>query len=55
LVSLIMAPIVVRYSGISVASGVVVVILLALLWWAISRSKKAVPPMKDPVEVSARA
>jgi K(+)-stimulated pyrophosphate-energized sodium pump len=53
LVSLIMAPIVVRYSSLSVASVVVVVVLLALLWWAISRSKQAVPPITEPAEVAA--
>jgi K(+)-stimulated pyrophosphate-energized sodium pump len=55
LVSLIMAPIVVRYSGLSVASVVVVVVLLALLWWAISRSKRAVPPMTEPTEATTLA
>ena len=53
LVSLIMAPIIVRYSGLSVASVIVIILLLALLWWAISRSKRAVPPMSEPEEVAA--
>jgi len=55
LVSLIMAPIVVRYSGLSVATVIVIVILLALLWWAISRSKRAVAPLQDPEKATAQA
>jgi K(+)-stimulated pyrophosphate-energized sodium pump len=55
LVSLIMAPIIVRYNGLSVASVVVVVVLLALLWWAISRSKRTVPPLTEPIEATSQA
>ncbi|MCA9949603.1 MAG: sodium-translocating pyrophosphatase [Anaerolineales bacterium] len=40
LVSLIIAPIIVRYQGLSIGTAVVSVILLGLLWWAITRSKK---------------
>ena len=54
LVSLILAPIIVRYSGLSVASVVVIIVLLALLWWAISRSKRAVPPMAEPAELTTQ-
>lgn len=40
IVSLIIAPIIVQYQGLSLASGVVIVLLLALLWLAIVRSKR---------------
>ncbi len=40
LVSLIIAPIIVRYQGLSVGTAVVSITLLLLLWWAITRSKK---------------
>ncbi len=45
LVSLIIAPIVVRYSQMSVAVLVVIVLLVALLGWAISRSKRQSEPL----------
>lgn len=45
LVSLIIAPIVVRYSQMSVAVLVVTVLLVALLGWAISRSKRESEPL----------
>lgn len=45
LVSLIIAPIVVRYSQMSVAVLVVTVLLVALLGWAISRSKRQSEPL----------
>jgi K(+)-stimulated pyrophosphate-energized sodium pump len=43
LVSLIIAPIIVRYTGFNWVVVLVVVLLAALLWWAISRSKRQVP------------
>jgi K(+)-stimulated pyrophosphate-energized sodium pump len=55
LVSLIMAPIIVRYSSLNIVSAVIIVLLFALLWWAISRSKRTVPPLMDPAESAAQA
>ena len=55
LVSLIMAPIIVRYSSLNVVTVVIIILLFALIWWAISRSKRAVPPLKDPAETAAQA
>ncbi len=55
LVSLIMAPIIVRYNDLSWTSAIVILILLALLWWAISRSKRSVPPLADPAELTVNA
>ncbi len=40
LVSLIIAPIIVQYQELGVVSILVVVVLLALIWWAITRSKR---------------
>lgn len=40
LVSLIIAPIIVQYQGLSVVSIVIVLALLGLVWWAINRSKR---------------
>jgi K(+)-stimulated pyrophosphate-energized sodium pump len=40
LVSLIIAPIIVQYQGLGVVTIIVIVALLALIWWAISRSKR---------------
>ncbi|MEJ2747137.1 MAG: sodium-translocating pyrophosphatase [Anaerolineae bacterium] len=40
LVSLIIAPIIVQYRTMSLGTAVVIVALLALLWWAIVRSKR---------------
>lgn len=48
IVSLIIAPIIVRYQGISVTTVIIVLVLLALLWWAISRSKKDFTPIGAP-------
>ncbi len=42
LVSLIIAPIIVQYKGFSIGWIVVEILLLALLWWAITRSKRDV-------------
>jgi K(+)-stimulated pyrophosphate-energized sodium pump len=55
LVSLIMAPIIVRYSSLNVVTVLIVILLFALIWWAISRSKRPVPPLKDPAELTAQA
>jgi K(+)-stimulated pyrophosphate-energized sodium pump len=41
LVSLIVAPIIVRYAGITLVTGVIIVLLAALVWWAIHRSKRS--------------
>jgi K(+)-stimulated pyrophosphate-energized sodium pump len=43
LVSLIVAPIIVRYAGITLVTGVIIVLLAALVWWAIQRSKRSEP------------
>lgn len=40
LVSLIIAPIIVQYKTLSFGTAVIIVALLGLLWWAITRSKK---------------
>jgi K(+)-stimulated pyrophosphate-energized sodium pump len=40
LVSLIIAPIIVQYQGLSLISIVIIVLLLAVIWWAINRSKR---------------
>jgi K(+)-stimulated pyrophosphate-energized sodium pump len=55
LVSLIMAPIIVRYSSLNVVTVVIIILLFALIWWAISRSKRPVPPLADPSELTAQA
>jgi len=55
LVSLIIAPIIVRYSGFSWVTTVIVVLLGALLWWAISRSKRSVPSLAEPTEMTVGA
>ncbi|MDX1417113.1 MAG: sodium-translocating pyrophosphatase [Candidatus Promineifilaceae bacterium] len=54
LVSLIIAPIIVRYSGFNWTSVIVVILLAALLWWAIGRSKKSTPAIEDPAEAAVR-
>ncbi|GAB4266332.1 MAG: sodium-translocating pyrophosphatase [Candidatus Promineifilaceae bacterium] len=51
LVSLIIAPIIVQYKGISVGTAVIIVVLLVILGWAITRSKK----MADVLEQAAPA
>jgi K(+)-stimulated pyrophosphate-energized sodium pump len=55
LVSLIMAPIIVRYRGFNWIVVIVVILLAALLWWAISRSKKPVPSIEEPFKVAVDA
>jgi len=55
LVSLIIAPIIVRYSELSWIAVVVVVLLIALLWWAISRSKRTLPTTEIAAEVTVNA
>jgi K(+)-stimulated pyrophosphate-energized sodium pump len=47
LVALIIAPIVVTYKNIGIGGWVVVIILLALLTWAILQSKRPAPTIKD--------
>ncbi|MFN2136625.1 MAG: sodium-translocating pyrophosphatase, partial [Candidatus Promineifilaceae bacterium] len=41
LISLIMAPVIVRYHGFSIGWVIVIVFLVALLWWAIRQSKRS--------------
>lgn len=48
IISLIIAPIIVRYHGLSLGMVVVVGLLLAGLWWAISRSKREVEILEEP-------
>ena len=48
IVSLIIAPIIVRYQDINVATAVIIVLLLAGLWWAISRSKREAEVLEAP-------
>jgi K(+)-stimulated pyrophosphate-energized sodium pump len=48
LVSLILAPIIVQYKDFTLTTGLVIVILLALLWWAITRSKREAQPLPEP-------
>ncbi len=43
LVSLIIAPIIVQYKTLGLGTAVIIVALLALLWWAIVRSKREEP------------
>ncbi|MEZ4594720.1 MAG: hypothetical protein R3D55_26780, partial [Chloroflexota bacterium] len=40
IVSLILAPIIVQYDKMTLGTAVLIAIILALLWWAIVRSKK---------------
>ena len=49
IVSLIIAPIIVRYQDINVATAVLIVLMLAGLWWAISRSKRETEILEAPV------
>jgi K(+)-stimulated pyrophosphate-energized sodium pump len=49
LVSLIIAPILVKYSSMTIGLGVVVVIILSLIVWAILRSKRQAPELKESV------
>jgi K(+)-stimulated pyrophosphate-energized sodium pump len=49
LVSLIIAPILVKYSSMTIGLGVVVVIILSLIVWAILRSKRPAPELKESV------
>ncbi len=50
LVSLIMAPVIVKYSGSKVGPYLVAVVLLIAVGWAIMRSKKKAAPMEERVE-----
>lgn len=53
LVSLIIAPIIVQYKGFSIGWIIVEVVLLALLWWAITRSKRDAPPAVETESAAA--
>jgi K(+)-stimulated pyrophosphate-energized sodium pump len=53
LISLIIAPIIVQYEGISVGTAVIIVVLLALIGFAIARSKREAEPLALP-KVAAR-
>lgn len=55
LVSLILAPIIVQYQGISVVTAIVIILLLAALWWAIARSKREAEPLGSPAPVPSQA
>ncbi len=48
LVSLIIAPIIVQYKGITLGTGVTIVVLIALVWWAIGRSKHMINALEEP-------
>ena len=48
LVSLIIAPIVVRYNELNVFVVVIILALIGLLGWAITRSKRAAEPIAAP-------
>jgi K(+)-stimulated pyrophosphate-energized sodium pump len=55
IVSLIIAPIMVKYQGLSLGTGIVIILLLGLLWLAIVRSKREAKPLEEvaPVPVGA--
>lgn len=53
IVSLILAPIIVQYDELTVGTAVTVVILVAILWWAIVRSKKELVTETAQVQQSA--
>jgi predicted ABC-type exoprotein transport system permease subunit len=55
IVSLIIAPIMVQYQQITLVSGIVIILLLALLWWAIVRSKREAVAISDTSPVMAPA
>lgn len=48
IVSLIIAPIMVQYQGLSVGTAIVIVALIALVWFAITRSKREQEPIAEP-------
>ncbi len=48
LVSLILAPIIVQYKEFTLTTGIVILLLVALIWWAIVRSKRAAEPLAEP-------
>jgi K(+)-stimulated pyrophosphate-energized sodium pump len=52
LVSLLAAPIIVQYENARWQVVLVAVVLMALLWWAITRSKVAPEPLKTPQAVA---
>lgn len=53
LVSLIIAPIVVRYHGLTLGTAVFILLLLFALGWAIMRSKRVTNPLQEPAPVVA--
>ncbi len=53
LVSLIAAPVIVKYSSMSLGLVLVVVILVALIVWAILKSKRTPKPIMEPVSAEA--
>ncbi|NOZ28050.1 MAG: sodium-translocating pyrophosphatase [Chloroflexi bacterium] len=55
LVSVIIAPIIVQYKGLSVFTIIVIVALLAVLWWAISTSKREAEILSSPAPAAAPA
>ena len=55
LVSLIIAPIIVQYQELNVATGGAIVLMVALVWWAIQRSKREAAPLPEPEAVAAAA
>jgi len=52
LVSLIVAPIIVKYAGFSLVTVLIIVMLAALVWWAIARSKREEPEIVDVERVT---
>jgi K(+)-stimulated pyrophosphate-energized sodium pump len=52
LISLIIAPIIVQYEGISAGTAVIIVVLLALIGVAIARSKRGADPLALPTAVA---
>ena len=53
LVSLIIAPIIVQYKGVNVAWVIVLLVLVALLWWAITRAKSGEKVLSDTTKESS--
>lgn len=51
LVSLIAAPIIIRYQGLNVVTIILIVTMLLLLWWAIVRSKRSAPESVSKAKV----
>ena len=55
LVSLIIAPIIVQYQGVSVTWAVMLLALLAILWWAITRAKSGEKVLSETTRESSTA